>query len=99
MSRLTNKNHIFYQGRMSGKTIFKKIYDKLYTLEDLEEELGCPLDVVFRALKTQIIYDKYARYLNICILKKDEKGQWLLSNTIYVFYLKDYGKTWWLKDE
>ena len=57
MSRLTNKNFIYCQGRMSGKTIFKQMFDKLYALEDLEEELGCPLDVVFKALKEGIIVD------------------------------------------
>lgn len=55
MSRLTNKNMGFTFGRMNGKTIFNKIYRKLSQLEDIEEELGCPLDIVFKAIENGIV--------------------------------------------
>lgn len=109
MSRLTNKKLVDlkygeflaiskeeYRKQVHEAPTYKEIYTKLGKFEDLQDELGCPLDVVFKALKNQTIYTEYAHYLNICILKVDEKGQWLLSNTVYIFYLKDYGKTWWI---
>lgn len=38
MSRLTEKNAIIFSGRMCGKTLFTKIYDKLWFIEDLMEK-------------------------------------------------------------
>lgn len=76
---------------------------------ELEEELGCPLEVVFKVLKNGITFE--------------HKGVNLISNDIHLFYfnhrwilrvyafiqgygsdifdfeLKDYQKTWWLKGE
>ena len=34
----------------------EKVYNKLGKLEDLEEQLGCPLEVVFKVLKQNKIY-------------------------------------------
>ena len=56
MSRLTNKD-LVYIGRINGKTLFDKVYNKLGKLEDIEDELGCPLDVVFKALKEGIYHE------------------------------------------
>ena len=71
--------------------------NKLGKLEDLEEQLGCPLDVVFEAIKNGI-YDKkgfhYTVILDLDFLRAypldlfDEKWQW-----------SDYQKTWWLKED
>lgn len=59
MNRLTRK--VKYEGEtLYGSPIGTKcddfdqlqnIYNKLGKLEDIEDELGCPLDVVFKALK------------------------------------------------
>lgn len=38
MSRLTEKNAIIFSGRMCGKTLFTKVYDKLWFIEDLMEK-------------------------------------------------------------
>lgn len=55
MNRLTHKNMVFMLARSSCKTLFDKIYRKLSKLEDLEEQLGCPLDVVFKAIVDGIV--------------------------------------------
>lgn len=39
MSRLTNKD-LVYIGRINGKTLFDKVYNKLGKLEDILEEYG-----------------------------------------------------------
>jgi len=87
--------------------------DKLGRLEDLEEQIGCPLDVVFKALKNgfkfkisshklgtkqetveQIIYCDYAY-----IYYANDIKEWCISTINDYFYLKDYQKTWWLKED
>lgn len=40
MSRLTKKDLAIYSGRMNGKTLFDKVYNKLGKLEDILEEYG-----------------------------------------------------------
>lgn len=40
MSRLTNNNLAIYSGRINGKTLFDKVYNKLGKLEDIFEEYG-----------------------------------------------------------
>ena len=61
MSRLTKKGVIYPSsvkttGGLDMRTIkfsdefVSQMYDKLRDYEDLEEELGCPLEVVFKAL-------------------------------------------------
>ena len=78
---------------------------KLYELEDLEEELGCPLDVVFKALKTNIWNDKTKRqewvvldYSNHEFVLKTIKELYI-DDCKSILSLKDYGKTWWLKGD
>ena len=63
MSRLTKKEEwtdVFTNVKFNYKTNDIYAFEKLGKLEDLEEELGCPLEVVFKALKSlgqDIIYD------------------------------------------
>lgn len=112
MRRLTEKGTFFkieghYQDNRKGNVI-----DKLGQLEDLEDELGCPLEVVFKALK-EGFYTQTMHHT-----KQD--NTWLGINDlgytkeIFCMYfdenmsnietcierdLKDYGKTWWLKSD
>jgi len=84
-----------------------KVYNKLGKLEDLEEELGCPLDVREQALKQDEIFyieknqNKMIRvvamncgYINNgeCVLNCLANGIWFCLPT------KDYKNTWWLKE-
>lgn len=87
--------------------------DKYNEYKNLEEqEIGCPLDVLFKALKNGIYkymwFDKdnpvfrhfdelttdgeflFYEYLNHDTYGQDEIGD---------VYLKDYKKTWWLKED
>ena len=91
------------------------IRNKLGQIEDIEDELGCPLDVVFKALKDKEIVVKHTYGLNEQIEKfKTHKISGLQFNKIdFVFWLyedivtdlefdvnvKDYKKTWWLKED
>ena len=89
--------------------------NKLSKLEDIEEELGCPLDVVFKALKNrQVIFKHIVGLENPKINLKAHKiaglsfdgknyGLWLYDNGYgddeFYVYTKDYGKTWALTKE
>ena len=83
MSRLTNKNFIYCQGRMSGKTIFKQTFDKLYALEDLEDELGCSILDVFKALKEGIKIDFEGQLIPPKLYYDDVYNQWKFKINYY----------------
>ena len=110
MSRLTKKGT-----RMVNDFREADWYNKLSNLEDLEDELGCPLDVVFKALKDKEIVVKHTYGLNEPVEKlKTHKISGLQFNkTDFVFWLyedivtdlefdvnvNDYKKTWFLREE
>ena len=90
------------------------MYRKLKSLEDIEEELGCTLDVLFKALKNgQVVFKHIVGLENPKIYLATHKISGLLFNDknyelwlydrgfgdeFYV-YIKDYGKTWALTEE
>ena len=96
--------------RSGGKSIVAKgmLYNKL------SEELGCPLEVVFKAYKETIVFKKID-----CITKEEHVLEGVKNKLIYngkefvlhtyfkykkyyylhILELKDYQKTWWLKGE
>ena len=67
-------------------------------LEDIEEEIGCPLEVVFKALKQMFVFHKENGKIELL-------GLHIKSNELYLYgfvedttkavylYLKDYKKT------
>ena len=90
------------------------MYGKLKSLEDIEEELGCTLEAVFKALKDgQVIFKHIVGLENPKINLKAHKisglsfdgknyGLWLYDNGCsdeFYVYTKDYGKTWALTNE
>ncbi len=90
------------------------MYRKLKSLEDIEEELGCPLEIIFKALKDgQVIYKHIVGLENPKINLKAHKitglsfdgknyGLWLYDNGCsdeFYVYIKDYKNTWWLKED
>lgn len=105
---------------------FKEIQDlltKANTYDKLSNELGCPLEVVFKAIEDGIVIigdiDKYGA-MTLWLDKKPlialvgEKrdfeeprlikyNEWCLSCESCSYSgcvaLKDYGKTWWLKED
>ena len=112
MNRLTNKKLVDlkygeflsiskeeYRKQVHEAPTYKEIYTKLGKIEDLEDELGCPLDVVFKTLKEGILVNEKKWWLPSCQLaymKIDNEYVFVCDN--YVYNLKDYCKTWWLKE-
>lgn len=94
MSRLTKK----YEGgdvEVIGNEY--KAIQKLGKLEDIEDELGCPLDVVFKALKDGILINNKKWWLprvNLIYMIVDNEYVFICEN--YSYKLKYYKKTWWL---
>ena len=82
---------------ISSTEIDASVYKKLKKLEDLEEELGVELIVIFKALRDGvfinddgIIYKDYIKSIEYCsecwfFITKDEE--------IEIFF-EDYGVTW-----
>lgn len=80
---------------------------KLGQIEDLEDELGCTLEVVFKALKDGIyhefgdlLYD--GENLKLHHIKKQGWGLYPIIcdyDEAEAFFLKDYKKTWWLSSD
>ena len=74
------------------------IYDKLGKLEDLEEQLGCPLDVLFKALKQDCVYTSRGIRRQLSIGSFGDFMA-LFLGLREVKNVKDYKKTWWLKED
>ena len=70
---------------------------------ELTEQLGCPLDVVFKAMTSEIYYDTLSG-TGIDVqpfLVVNEDGMFVFDTfdeTDYIF-LNDYKQTWWLKED
>ena len=124
MSRLTYKVNDAYYVK-DPRHLYDDTWElvqELGRLEDIEDELGCPLDVVFRAIENGIIImgstDKYGDStiwvdtipVTVTIegkhtfeeprLIKYEEWCFSCKNGSYrgCVALKDYKKTWWLKE-
>ena len=109
MSRLTRyepREYSMFPYQLKDDELSTKLdsIHKLGKLEDLEEDLGCPLEVVFKAIKNGV-------HIKIDDEEIDIEG-WKLSIFIeeqcfiineMLFRTKlpfsDYGKTWWLKGD
>ena len=120
MNRLTYKldepiktkySNYEYNKNSKQKISNDMIFNKLGKLEDIEEEFGCPLDIIFKALKdrklvfihtvsqekTEITLGVY----KILGLMFDGENYILYiykDNDVTYVYTKDYGKTWVLYD-
>lgn len=73
---------------------------KYRKIKDIEEQLGCPLDVLFKALKQGYIFTKFGkRYIeNINYGCYGEKLLIRFSTETIDYHCEDYKKTWWLKE-
>ena len=69
---------------------------KLGRLEDLEDEIGCPLEVICKALKQEVIYTKFSKESKHFMIE-NRFGKYLIYDKEWLIELKDYKKTWWLK--
>ena len=83
----------------------REINNKLGKLEDLEEELGCPLEVIKKLRKANYIYrDDGLEFGFIGINFNDEDKLMLYNDDEWNTFtsdlrLADYKKTWWLKED
>ena len=101
------KHYIEFNEREDDKDFFAhkelELYKKARKYIELTEELGCPLEVVFKALKQMFVFHKEN-------IKIELLGLHIKSNELYLYgfvedttkavylYLKDYKKTWWLSE-
>lgn len=79
-----------------SKNTFKPLEEELEYADkchNLEEQLGCPLEVVERALMNGIYTNVYN---GLCIVSRFQDV--LSVSDDYGVYIKDYKKTWWLKE-
>ena len=79
----------------------QEFINKLGRLEDIEEEIGCPLEVREKAIKYGIyiknIYGEMVNFKVMLVYKNEQMGYYFrFINDGYVL-LADYKKTWWLK--
>ena len=84
--------------------------DKLGQIEDVEEEAGISLDILFKACKNGFYYKDCGKYISYAC-KQDNGEIYFNSKTIIYlernyfetdvdyYALKDYGKTWALTKE
>ena len=69
--------------------------------ENLEKELGCPFDVVAKALKQRKVWNGYTYLLNMKLSYVNDT--WVLSNGVHIIPVENYKSTkydgWWLKED
>ena len=98
----TERQEIHYTVKKEKKF---KAFDKLGKLEELEEQIGCPLEVRCNLDINNKIFDRFGNeYIAKSIGKKDfiaYDAKKLEKNEIYreLFEWKEYKKTWWLKED
>lgn len=73
--------------------------NKLGKLEDLEEELGCPLEVLFKVLKDGIADKRFGVNYDECKLEFKKYYGYILVCEDDEYLVKDYRKTWWLRGD
>ena len=80
----------------------EKIVDKLGKLEDIEEELGCPLEVYVKIVHRDIaiIYESNG-VKNIINYGTINRNRFTAVKPFAVieYAWKDYKKTWWLRED
>ena len=103
MERLTERDEDGYIHKI-GECSLVDCYNKLGRLENIEDELGIPLEVLFKALKEGIYYDHKHRNpesISFRFCCNDLIVEYTCFGCTDYDYLeiKDYGKTWALTKE
>ena len=99
MERLTEKSKYGYRAKDGD---YKFPTQKLGKLEDIEEELGIPLEALFKALKDGIWGRDINRKMRVNVYFDINDETWYIYNIVNLFFvhsLKDYGVTWALTKE
>lgn len=89
------------------ENVRRNIYNKLGKLEDIEQEIGIPLEVLFKALKDGFYFKEENWHLLNHSAGADDMHLWRTPSGDYQIrwsftrwvYLKDYGITWALTKE
>lgn len=78
---------------------FEEICDELIKYKHLEDELGCPLEVI--ASKTaMVVKNDFMVEMNIMAIGFNDGTIYFGSSWSFITRkLKDYKKTWWLKED
>ena len=79
----------------------KQCVEKLGKLEDIEQELGITLEVLFKALKDGIYYDDGDNidFSYTSLFNDEDDCEWYFTTDSATFVeLKDYGTWWWLEE-
>ena len=100
MDRLTRKGKNWFQ-LYDEENLEDSYYEKLYLLEDIEEEIGVDLVTKDKVEQAHMVYSKqygkvfiafwYRKYIIIEI----DSNRAITTRLLY----KDYGKTWALTEE
>lgn len=98
MNRLTKKIGDNYCSQAGD---FYDLYNKLGKLEDLEEEVGCPLEVLGKVIKNEyvVVEDKKGELIFKLAIIKNEKIWIKWKGKECYLPIEDYKKTWWLKED
>jgi hypothetical protein len=95
MSRYTKDNGFGYEVDLYD---ISNAVNKLGKLEDLEEEIGCPLKARCNVFYNSTIYN-CLRYKMTVKETYDDHFIAVIENDIFSFDYKDYKKSWWLRED
>lgn len=77
----------------------QEFINKLGRLEDIEDEIGCPLDIL-RYKEVNYIRDNEQSYGSVLGINLQRKT--IMIGTVWSFTekpLNQFGRTWWLKED
>lgn len=109
MSRLTENDIIDILAisivDLQGSELLTKIIEMatdLLEYKKVEEQLGCPLEVVFKALTNGVYVKDFPNESNTLKMfglnLTNIENEWYMITKFYAnVKVKDYKKTWWLK--
>lgn len=88
------------------KEIYNRVDDKSIIIDCMEEDLNCPLDVLFKAKEQQKIWtiDQWCSVEKIIVWDKSRKHKAYIDvkcdNGLHILAsITDYKKSWWLKED
>lgn len=107
LKRINERDYLTEREHREFYKVVKTALKRLESLDQLQEELGCPFEVVFKAFKNGIyVYDYTANKEKLTLVEVlfiDGRGiyfdlsgyfpEWINSQK-----LSDYKKTWWLDE-
>lgn len=110
--KLLQLRHDFYNNKelnydsVAYFTTIEKDLEVLQQYKKIEEELGCPLDVVFRLKEQGYFCDFKGRHYEIKSIEFEQHTLpyiefWINKNyeETSIELLKHYKKTWWLRED